>query len=502
MSVRRARTTAAWTLFLAGGWIVLGEQSTSADPAPSASSSPAPHSAPPPQTSEDVSAAVAALQAAIEGLGGKLGASVLRLEDGTELANANGLTAMNPASNAKIPTAIAALTVLGSERRFSTALFGDVENGKVGRLVLRGRGDPAFSTADLRDLVRQLRAAGVDEVERVVVDQSHFEGSWVPPAFDQQPEEWAPFRAPTAAVSLERNVVSLAVRAGAAAGDAARVVGDPPLALEIEASVKTGKKGSAERVSADLSPKGDHLSARVSGSVPVGSKPVWIARRLDDPRAVPGYALRAILIEQGIKVSSNEIAVAASPEKNVLASHASPSVGELILRLGKESDNFTAEMLFLALGATKHEPARAEDGAAVVAEVIRTRAGEDPSTRVVNGSGLFDANRISASVLTKLLASAIRDPQVGPELLSHFAIGGVDGTLRGRFKKWAGARNIRAKTGTLADVVALSGFVLDSRGRPAVAFSFMTSGVKGKTGKARDALDRAVGTLASTVSPL
>lgn len=501
MSVRRARTTAAWTLFLASGWIVLAEQTTSADPAPSASWSAAPSSAASPVSASDVSAAVASLQSAIEGMNGKLGASVLRIDDGTELANVNGSSAMNPASNAKIPTAIAALTVLGSERRFSTGLFGDVDHGKVQELVLRGRGDPTLTTADVRDLVRQLRAAGVEAVDKVVVDQSYFDGPWVPPAFDQQPEEWAPFRAPTAAVSLERNVVSLAVRPGADAGDAARVVVDPPLVAEVEGSVKTGRKGSAERVVADLSAKGDHLSARVSGSVPLSSKPVWITRRLDDPRAVPGYALRAILLEQGIKVSSTEITVASSTEKNMLASHASPSVAELLPRLGKDSDNFTAEMLFMALGATKHEPARAEDGAAVVAEALRARVGEDASTRIVNGSGLFDANRISASVLTKLLASAARDPVISPELLTHLAIGGVDGTLRGRFRKWADRRAIRAKTGTLADVVALSGFILDSRGRPVVAFSFLTSGVKGKTGKARDALDKAVGALALVVWP-
>jgi len=130
---------------------------------------------------------------------------------------------------------------------------------------------------------------------------------------------------------------------------------------------------------------------------------------------------------------------------------------------------------------------------------LQTRGALGAGTRVVNGSGLFDANRITASELATLLCAVGRDPASGPEFVSHLAIAGVDGTLRGRMTSWAARRAIRAKTGTLSQVVSLSGYVLDPRGSPALAFAFLIEGVKGKTADARTAMDRAAMKLADAL---
>lgn len=469
-------------------------------PVPSSADPAAPPTAPAARTQVSKAQAqeiVDRLAKKIEGLGGRLGASVVASGEGEAavLGEHEANKAMNPASNAKLPTAAAALSILGSDHRFSTVLLGKVDGGRVEELAIRGRGDPSLTTADLRDLARQLKVAGASEIGRIVVDQSYFEGSYVPPAFEQQPDEWAPFRAPTAAVSVDRNTVTVWVRPAEEAKKGAAVITDPPLFAKVSGSVKTGSKDSAERVAVTLTPDGDHLAAKVSGSVPLGSKPVPVVRRVDDPRALAGYALRAVLLEQGFKVEG-EIAVRAAKSNNVLALHTSDLLGEIVPRLGKESDNFTAEMLFIAIGASKKGPASASSGADAVTAYLTELGALDSGAVVKNGSGLFDANRISARGLTKLLHAAARDSAIAPEFVGQLAIAGVDGTLRSRMKKWGKSRAIRAKTGTLADVVALSGYILDARGEPAIAFSFMTSGVKGKTADARDAIDQAVVALA------
>ncbi|MBL8740798.1 MAG: D-alanyl-D-alanine carboxypeptidase/D-alanyl-D-alanine-endopeptidase, partial [Myxococcales bacterium] len=334
--------------------------------------------------SSDAQRIVDELARKIDKLGAKLGASVVRIEDGADLGSHEGSRPINPASNAKIPTVAAALLRLGPQFRFSTGLFGKVEGGAVGELVLRGRGDPGFSTADLRDMVRELRARGVTKVEKILVDQSAF-SEWLPPAFEQQPNEWAPFRAPVAAVSLNRNVVTLLVRPGDKEKDVATVVADPPGFVDFEGQIRTAAKSAPEKLIADLAPRGDHLTAKLGGVVPQGDRLVPIYRRVDDPRALAGYALRAVLREQGI-TAGDGVQVGASKEKRALATVTSASVGELAGRLGKDSDNFTAEMLFLALSAKEGGGATFAASASIVEGVLRDAGALADGTVIKNGS--------------------------------------------------------------------------------------------------------------------
>src|SRR5438270_555536 len=82
--------------------------------------------------------------------------------------------------------------------------------------ALRGDGDPSLRTQDLWQLASALRQLGVRTVDGILVDQGRFDGDYVPPGFASQPNEWAPFRAPICAVSLERNAVTMNVVPGKA----------------------------------------------------------------------------------------------------------------------------------------------------------------------------------------------------------------------------------------------------------------------------------------------
>ncbi len=444
----------------------------------------------------DGAVAVAELRERIDKLGGKLGAAVITVGDGKLVASHDANVPRNPASNAKIPTAIAALTALGPEHRFDTGLFGRQDGATVPELVLRGRGDPGFSTEDVRGLVRTLRARGITKVESITVDQSAF-SEWLPPAFEQQPGEWAAFRASVAPVSLDRNVITLWIKPGDKAKDAALITVDPPGFVEISGAIRTGAADSPEKLELELAPQGERLVATLRGSVPVGDRLVPIVKRADDPRALAGYALRAVLREQGLTVG-DKLTVAASKQRALLAITRSAPLGELVHRLGKDSDNFTAEMLLLALAAKKGEATFA-GGAKLIEAELTARQALDPGTVVKNGSGLFDANRYTARSLAQLLAAGARDPRIAHELIAHLAIAGVDGTMKNRLSRWEHRRAIRAKTGTLSSVVALSGYVLGPDGAPVLAFSFLVEGVKGKTKEARDAIDKAVDRLAEGV---
>jgi serine-type D-Ala-D-Ala carboxypeptidase/endopeptidase (penicillin-binding protein 4) len=85
--------------------------------------------------------------------------------------------------------------------------------------------------------------------------------------------------------------------------------------------------------------------------------------------------------------------------------------------------------------------------------------------------------------------------------VGHLAIAGRDGTLATRLTDLKPPRVVRAKTGTLDDVVALSGYVLGPGAGPTLAFSFLLSGVSGKQRVARDLLDGMVRALVASLYP-
>jgi D-alanyl-D-alanine carboxypeptidase/D-alanyl-D-alanine-endopeptidase (penicillin-binding protein 4) len=92
---------------------------------------------------------------------------------------------------------------------------------------------------------------------------------------------------------------------------------------------------------------------------------------------------------------------------------------------------------------------------------------------LVDGSGLARQDLVSAESTVELLTymSRHRYAQVFRDALP---VAGVDGTLRNRFKNTPAANNLRAKTGTLANVSSLSGYLTTAAGERLV-FSMMVN---------------------------
>ncbi|MCH2110219.1 MAG: D-alanyl-D-alanine carboxypeptidase, partial [Polyangiaceae bacterium] len=132
-----------------------------------------------------------------QGEGGQLHARAIDTASGEVLFDRMGKKAANPASNMKLLTAAGALELLGPAYRFRTTLFGKITTeGLVPRLVLKGGGAPDLRTSDLARLARALLERGVQRVGDIIVDQARFSAQYIPPAYDEQPDEWAAFRAP------------------------------------------------------------------------------------------------------------------------------------------------------------------------------------------------------------------------------------------------------------------------------------------------------------------
>lgn len=476
--------------------LALSSVASSAIPAPE----PVPSAAPPPAEPKTtaVEQAIDKLESQVKSWGGSVGVAIVDVDSGKAIAVRHEADPKNPASNAKLVTAFAALKLLGPAHRYKTGLYGKLDGDRVPELVLRGEGDPSLDAGHLWTMTRELLTAGIKRVGAVLVDQSYFDEKFVPPAFDEQPGEWAPFRAPVSAVALDENTVTLSVRPSSKGKDATVRV-DPPGFVDIVGTVRTTKKSDPEKLTLELVPKGDRLEARVGGHIPEGSRVMRVRRRLDDPRLAPGHALRAVLESAGIKVEG-PVKLGGAKEKRLLASHRSEPLGTLLRALGKDSDNFYAEMIFKSLaGGKKGRPASAESAAQTVTEVLEDAGVFEKGIVVKNGSGLFDANRLTAWSTASLLRTALRDTAIASDFVAQLATGGVDGTLRGRYRAWANRGAVRAKTGTLNSVASLSGYVLAPPGRSPLAFSILVTNVSGKVSAVRPLMDKVVDAAAKEI---
>jgi serine-type D-Ala-D-Ala carboxypeptidase/endopeptidase (penicillin-binding protein 4) len=436
------------------------------------------------------------------GLGGGMGAVVADAWSGERLYTLNPETPRNPASNMKLVTAATALSELGAEHRLRTTLSGSIEpGGHVPVLVLRGEGDPSLAFEDLLAMAQRLADFGVREVEELVIDGSYFDEQILPPAYDQQPKEIAAFRAAVAAVSVDRNAYELRVAPGPAVDAPANVILRCPDHFALEAAVTTSASGGP-KIGAEQKQRDDQLGLKVTGSMPLTVRGVGYERRIESPLPYAGHCLKAALRSQRIAGALKVRVGAPGSSPGTLITHESEPLSVLLQRVGKNSDNFYAEMLLKVIGAeSAHRAGSSALGVARAQALLQTAGVPRDAATIVNGSGLFKGGAVSADALVKLLTFVYHDPALRPEYVAQLAVGGKDGTLSGRLTDLKHPRIVRAKTGTLDDVVALSGYVLGPTGERDLAFSFLFNGIAGKQWMARDLADNMIRAIEAYLYP-
>jgi D-alanyl-D-alanine carboxypeptidase/D-alanyl-D-alanine-endopeptidase (penicillin-binding protein 4) len=142
----------------------------------------------------------------------------------------------------------------------------------------------------------------------------------------------------------------------------------------------------------------------------------------------------------------------------VLAEHDSQPLREIVKVTNKESRNFYAEMLLRNLAREVKHRGSLEDGLEVLKEFAQQVGAAQGETVFADGSGLSRDDLVTPETLVKLLIH-MAGGATFDVFLDSLPVAGVDGTLAGRFKGTRAEARIHAKTGTLEQVNALSGYM-------------------------------------------
>jgi serine-type D-Ala-D-Ala carboxypeptidase/endopeptidase (penicillin-binding protein 4) len=433
---------------------------------------------------------------------GYWGVLVRSLADGATLYATNAHKLLMPGSNLKILTLAAAAERLGWDFTFETRLdvpSESIHDGIVGGdLIVAGNGDPSIGGRDgapsrvFTSLAEQLKARGVRRIEgRIVGDDRAFAGEPYGAGWSWD-DLMAGYASGVGALQFNENSVRATIGPGTAAGAEAVVAIDPPdSGLLVRNDVRTvaAADASTPRVLARRLPGRDRLE--LSGTVRLGDPPVVRAFSVDRPALFFVTALRHQLVDseidvQGPAVTIEDVDPLAIPlSRTTLAICKSPPLSSLASTMMKVSQNLYAETLVRTLGAAAGSPT-AEGGLAVVKDVVEAWGIDPREVIIADGSGLSRYSLITPEALVAILTHVDRDDRLRDRFESSLPVAGRDGTLAHRMQGSAAEGNVQAKTGSMSNVRALSGFVTSADGERLV-FSIIANNFEGSP----EVIDRA-----------
>jgi len=409
------------------------------------------------------SVATALRQAAIAP--GSSAVVVAPLAPGGITIEANGSLPMNPASTMKLVTTYAALGLLGPAHTWRTeafvtgALLGDALEGD---LLIRGGGDPRLVIEDLWLLVQRIRGYGIRELRGdLVLDRSAFAPA-THDSGDFDGERFRPYNAGPDALLLNFNAVAIGF-VPEPETKSARIIALPALAgMRLPPAVKLADGPCNDwrgRLQADFS---DPMAPVFRGAFPLAcGERVWHLSVLDHARFF-GAAFAALWDSAGGSLRGRIRDGVVPADARRIAVQESAPLAEVIRDVNKFSNNVMARQVFLSLAmGLGRPPASSARAEAALRNWLESRGLAMPELVLENGSGLSRVERVSAASLARLLRHAYASPLM-PELMASLPLVGVDGTLR---KRNVAAGSAHLKTGLLADVRALAGYLLAASGR-------------------------------------
>ncbi|HEY6554712.1 MAG TPA: D-alanyl-D-alanine carboxypeptidase/D-alanyl-D-alanine-endopeptidase [Vicinamibacteria bacterium] len=433
------------------------------------------------------------------------GVEVRSLKTGAVLFSRNAAKAFRPASTLKLVTTAAALDTCGPEERLRTTIETagrlDATGRILGDLFLVGRGDSTLGGGRYGDgqplrpfeaMADALRASGVKVVEgRVVGHEGLFAGERRGSDWGWEDLTWS-YGAEVSALSFNDNAVGLKVSPGERPNDPAVVELAPPSRYyRVLSSVVTTPPGSKTelRLTRDA---GANL-IRLSGAIARGSEAWqgWVA--LEDPARFAATVFTEVLEARGIRVTG-DTATSGEPlpaGRRELAVHEGPTMAELIRIVNKESRNLQAEALLRLLGARLSGEGSTAAGRIALDEFLRRTRVRTEGWGIEDGSGLARSNVVTPEGLVDLLVVMDKHPHAAA-FRASLPVAGADGTLKTRMRETPAEGRLQAKTGTLALVNGLAGYVTNARGER-LAFAALANG-QIRPAEAQAALD-AIGIL-------
>jgi D-alanyl-D-alanine carboxypeptidase/D-alanyl-D-alanine-endopeptidase (penicillin-binding protein 4) len=349
-------------------------------------------------------------------------------------------------------------------------------------------------------LALQVEQAGVRTVEgNVVGDDSYYLSEPYGTAWAWDDLQWG-YGAPISALSFADNSVELTLAADPAKPGATLEQWTPNVEYyTLLNSMTMAQPGEVPHPGLERRP--GSMMVRAWGTAPVAGLHAPLA--VEDPAEFTALAFKDALLHRGVTVKGSAVSAhrvsdgtgdfnaeraeqlklapraletmeAPVADHKVLARHVSVPVAQDITVTNKVSQNLHAELILRMLGKAFGKDGSLAQGSRVVRQFLVDVGVSDSDFFLYDGSGMSMDDRITPRAYTQLLAYASRQAWGAP-WRNSFPVAGVDGSLYGRFRNSSLKGKLWAKTGTLNETNALSGYLTTASGKT-LAFSILVNG--------------------------
>jgi D-alanyl-D-alanine carboxypeptidase/D-alanyl-D-alanine-endopeptidase (penicillin-binding protein 4) len=454
------------------------------------------------------------------------GVHVRDLDSGEILYDHSGEKLFVPASNAKLFSTALGLVRLGPDYQFTTTVVSTTAptpDGLVtGDLVLVGGGDPNLSSrvipynprkafekdpmVPLAELARQIAEAGVRRVVgNLIGDDSRYVRQNYGEGWSWQDTNWG-YGAPVGALCFNDNQIEILVQPDSVAGRPARLTLRPDISYYgLENRSRTA---TTRTVAQNLELEREPGTRRVAlwGEISIRSVGRTFSVAVDDPGLFAAFALRSELEKRGVTITGEVLSRHAwpwehhglkrasfprkAPEGQQVASIQSARLVEGLRVINKDSQNLHAEMLLREVGFVIRNVGSYEAGLEELEDFLMEAGLNKREFEFVDASGLSRKDLVSPAGTVQLLTHMWNSPHRN-DYLETLPVAGEDGTLDWRFSRTTARGRIRAKTGTLGHVTALSGYATTENGRN-LAFSIYVNNFSVAGSYIRSLVDRIV----------
>lgn len=390
----------------------------------------------------------------------KIGVVIQSLDTGRLYYSKNAHAYFEPASVQKLFTVSSALVNLGPHYRFPTELLatGAISQGVLrGDLIFRFNGDPSLTQANIKSLVNELKTIGITRViGNVVVDNSAYNNIPYPAGWLWNDLTYD-YAAPLDSIIINRNRFGLSLVPSRILGQKPEIIPSlPPGAATFYNEAITTSRACGLSITSNE--KNQYV---VRGCVP---RFAGTERRAAAIRNMPMFAkslIREMLAKNGVSVSGFIMSGKTPVDAQVVAQHFSAPLSTIIIHLLKRSDNLYADTLLKKMGQHFSRGSGSwENGVQAMYPVLANNAGINlQHIRLIDGAGLSRYNQVSPNDLSRLLSYINRNSMLRDTLVPALPIAGVDGTLAFRMSALAHGKKLCAKTGSMAGVSSLAGFI-------------------------------------------